>query len=73
MADLDAIYKRDYGGEVLTFGISDYTYFETGIWDGLDAFILWDRDTESLWWPLIEKSVSGPLRDVKLMEMDKSN
>ena len=34
--------------------------------------MLWDRETESLWWPLIEKAVSGPLKDVKLLEMDGS-
>ncbi|WP_432410858.1 DUF3179 domain-containing (seleno)protein [Rasiella sp. SM2506] len=73
LADLGAIYKRDYGGEVLTFGVSGYTYFDPEIWNGLDAFILWDRETESLWWPLVEKAVSGPLKEVKLMEMDKSN
>ena len=41
------------------------------MWDGLDGFILWDRETESLWWPLIGKAVSGPLKNVKLIEMDR--
>lgn len=43
------------------------------MWNGLDGFVLWDRETESLWWPLIGKAVSGPLKNVHLLEMDKSN
>ena len=72
LADLGAIYKRDYGGNELTFALSGYTYFDPEIWDGLDGFVLWDRETESLWWPLIGKAVSGPLKEVKLLELDKS-
>ena len=73
LADLGAIYERNYNGNEITFALSGYTYFDENVWDGLDGFILWDRETESLWWPLIGKSVSGPLKDVKLLEMDKAN
>ena len=38
----------------------------------MDGFVLWDRETESLWWPLIGKAVSGPLKNVKLLEMNKN-
>ena len=72
LADLGAMYDRTYGDQTLTFALSGYTYFDPDVWDGLDGFILWDRDTESLWWPLIGKAVSGPLKGVKLQEMDKS-
>lgn len=72
LADLGAIYKRNYGNEELTFALSGYTYFDKNVWNGLDGFVLWDRETESLWWPLIGKAVSGPLKEVKLLEMDKS-
>ena len=72
LADLGAIYERNYGDTQLTFALSGYTYFDEEVWDGLDGFILWDRETESLWWPLIGKAVSGPLKDVKLLEMDNS-
>ncbi len=72
LADLGAIYERNYGDENLTFALSGYTYYDKNIWNGLDGFILWDRETESLWWPLIGKAVSGPLKDVKLLEMDKN-
>ena len=41
-------------------------------WNGLDGFVFWDRETESLWWPLIGKAVSGPLKNVGLIEMDKN-
>lgn len=73
LADLGAIYDRQYGDKVLTFALSGYTYYDEQVWDGLDGFILWDRETESLWWPLIDKAVSGPLKNVELLEMDKAN
>lgn len=71
LADLGAIYERDYNGRLLTFGLSGYTYFDDQVWDGLDGFVFWDRETESLWWPLIGQAVSGPLEGVKLLEMDQ--
>ncbi len=73
LADLGAIYERDYGGKELTFALSGYTYYDKNVWDGVDGFVFWDRETESLWWPLIGKAVSGPLKNVKLIEMDKAN
>ena len=72
LADLGAIYERNYGENELTFALSGYTYFDENVWNGLDGFVLWDRETESLWWPLIGEAVSGPLKEVKLLEMDKS-
>ena len=71
LADLGAVYTRQYGDTELTFALSGYTYFDEKVWDGLDGFVLWDRDTESLWWPLIGRAVSGPLKGVGLQEMDK--
>lgn len=73
LADLGAIYERNYGDKELTFALSGYTYYDNKVWDGLDGFVLWDMETESLWWPLIGKAVSGPLKNVKLLEMDKNN
>jgi len=73
LADLGAIYKRNYDGKELTFALSGYTYFDPEIWNGLDGFVFWDRETESLWWPLIGKAVSGPLKNVPLLEMDKAH
>ncbi|MEO9483576.1 MAG: DUF3179 domain-containing (seleno)protein [Ekhidna sp.] len=71
LADLGAIYDRQYGDKTLTFALSGYTYFDENVWDGLDGFVFWDRETESLWWPLIGRAVSGPLKGVQLLEMDK--
>jgi hypothetical protein len=71
LADLGAIYERNYGEKELTFALSGYTYYDESVWNGLDGFVFWDRETESLWWPLIGKAVSGPLKNVKLIEMDK--
>lgn len=72
LADLGAIYERNYGDKELTFALSGYTYYDEDVWNGLDGFVFWDRETESLWWPLIGKAVSGPLKNVKLIEMDES-
>jgi len=73
LADLGAIYDRQYGDKELTFALSGYTYYDEDVWDGLDGFVLWDRETESLWWPLIDRAVSGSLKGVELLEKDKSN
>lgn len=73
LADLGAIYDRKYGDKELTFALSGYTYYDDEVWDGLDGFVLWDRETESLWWPLIDRAVSGPLKGVELLEKDKAN
>ncbi|WP_420322978.1 DUF3179 domain-containing (seleno)protein [Flagellimonas sp.] len=70
LADLGAVYKRTYADKVFTFALSGYTYFDPEVWDGLDGFILWDRETESLWWPLIDKAVSGSLKNVKLQKLE---
>lgn len=72
LADLGAIYERQYGEHTLTFALSGYTYYDPQVWDGLDGFVLWDRETESLWWPLIGRAVSGKLKGVQLQEMDDS-
>ena len=72
LADLGAIYTRTYGSQVLTFALSGYTYYDPDIWGGLDGFVLWDRETESLWWPLIDCAVSGPLRNVGLKKLDET-
>jgi Protein of unknown function (DUF3179) len=73
LADLGAIYDRQYGDKELTFALSGYTYYDENVWDGLDGFVLWDRETESLWWPLIDRAVSGDLKGVELLEKDKAN
>ncbi|WP_430965864.1 DUF3179 domain-containing (seleno)protein [Spongiimicrobium sp. 2-473A-2-J] len=73
LADLGAIYERQYGDEELTFALSGYTYYDKEVWNGLDGFVLWDRETESLWWPLIGKAVSGRLKGVALLEMDEAH
>ncbi len=73
LADLGAIYDRKYGDKVLTFALSGYTYYDENVWGGLDGFVLWDRETESLWWPLIDKAVSGTLKGVRFLEKDKTS
>jgi uncharacterized protein DUF3179 len=72
LADLGAVYDRRLGRHTLTFALTGYTYAHAQVWDGRDAFVLWDRETESLWWPPIGKAVSGSLIDhsLKLLESD---
>lgn len=71
LADLGAIYERTIGGKVFTFGLSGYTYHDDEVWNGLDGFVFWDRETESTWWPLIGKAVSGPMLQTQLVEHNK--
>ena len=73
LADLGAIYHRQYNDQVLTFALSGYTYYDPEVWDGTDGFVFWDRETESTWWPLIGKGVSGPLNDVPLNVYNEDN
>lgn len=71
LADLAAVYSRDFCEKTLTFAVSGYTYSDPQIWDGKDGFVLWDRDTESLWWPLIGRAVSGGMKKAMLESYDQ--
>ena len=71
LADLGAIYDRRIDGRVHTFALSGYTYFDPEVWAGMDGFVLWDRETESLWWPLIGKAVSGPMLETPMTVYDQ--
>ena len=73
LADLGAMYSRRLGDTVLTFALSGYTYYDPEIWNGVDGFIWWDRETESTWWPLTGNAVSGPLKDVPLPVFDENS
>lgn len=55
-----------------TFAVSGYTCGQTNVWGGRQAFVLWDRDTESLWWPTIGTAVSGPMFGAHLKLLDKA-
>jgi hypothetical protein len=72
LADLAAVYPRVIQGDTLTFALSGYTYYEEDEWEGRDAFVLWDRQTESLWWPIHEKAVSGKKKGTPLKVYDES-
>lgn len=72
LAELAAAYDRRLGTHTLTFAVSGYTYADPDVWDGRNAFVLWDRDTESLWWPPIGRAVSGPLIDAPLRLLDRT-
>jgi len=73
LADLGAIYERNMYGHTFTFALSGYTYWDEKVWDGMDGFVMWDRETESLWWPLIGEAVSGKMKGAKMKVMDESN
>lgn len=72
LADLAAVYSRTYCDREFTFAVSGYTYAEAYTWEGRQGFVLWDRDTESLWWPLIDRAVSGKMKN-KLLKKHSSN
>ena len=62
------VYGRDVDGEVTTFGTTGYTYKST--------FLLYDRATESLWYPLGDDmitAVSGPRRGDRLPYIKESD
>lgn len=71
LADLGAMYDRKIGDKVYTFALSGYTYYDPQVWDGMDGFVFWDRETESLWWPLIGKAVSGPMMNTPMKVLDE--
>lgn len=73
LANLAAIYERQIGDTTYTFAASGYTYYDWRVWHGYSAFVLWDRETESLWWPPIGKGVSGPSVDVPMKLLDTSS
>jgi len=73
LADLGAIYDRTIGDKTYTFALSGYTYYDPQVWDGMDGFVLWDRDTESLWWPLIGKSISGLMQETPMQVHDEQH
>ncbi|OGG01178.1 MAG: hypothetical protein A3F83_15730 [Candidatus Glassbacteria bacterium RIFCSPLOWO2_12_FULL_58_11] len=70
LAELGAVYERTYRSRTFTFGCSGYTYFDPRYWEGKDAFVLWDRETESLWWPVAGNAVSGPMHGEPLRLLD---
>ncbi|MEO1263515.1 MAG: DUF3179 domain-containing (seleno)protein [Bacteroidota bacterium] len=72
LADLGAMYDRNIGGREFTFALSGYTYFDPEIWEGMDGFVMWDRETESLWWPLIGRAVSGKMKNTPMKVLDES-
>jgi len=70
LADLGAVYDRVIQGREFTFALSGYTYFDKKIWDGLNSFVMWDRETESLWLPAMGTAVSGLMVDTPLQVLD---
>lgn len=70
LADLVSVYNRNYCNNTLTFAVSGYTYRDLQISNGLESFVLWDRDTESLWWPIIDEGVTGKFKDEKMTKYD---
>ncbi len=70
LADLGAVYDRRIGEHTYTYAVNGYTYSDPLEWGGRDAFILWDRDTESLWWPPIGKAVAGTCVDLPMKVLE---
>jgi hypothetical protein len=72
-AALGAVYERSMDAHTYTFAASGYTYDPpSGPWDATPTIVLWDRDTESLWWPPLGKAVSGPAVDTPMKLLDES-
>jgi len=71
LAELAAAYDRRIDGRAHTFAPSGYTYNDPRFWDGREAFVLWDRETESLWWPPIGQAVSGTLNETPMVVLEQ--
>lgn len=69
-ARISAVFDRRILGHVFTFGVSGYTYADPEIRNGLEVFLFWDRDTESLWWPMMGTAVSGPMTGSRVERID---
>lgn len=72
LSNYSAVYDRTYGGRTFTFGLSGYSHYDPTVWDGRDVFVLWDRETESLWWPPYDRAVSGVMKGVRLRRFSAS-
>ena len=72
LADLGSVYDRAYYDCNFNFGCSGYTYASPEIWDGRDSFLLWDRETESLWLPATGLAVSGPMKGEAMKVLDEA-
>jgi hypothetical protein len=66
LADLAVVYDREICNEVLDFAIAGYTYSQEDVLEDLRSFVIWDRQTESLWWPLGDIGVSGFFKNIFL-------
>ncbi len=58
---LSVVYGREIAGTVTTFGTTGYTYDNT--------FVLYDRATESIWYPTDDQgfdAISGPRRGERI-------
>jgi hypothetical protein len=68
LVNLTAVYSRQVYGTIVTLSASGWTYNET--------FVLYDIETESLWYPLPDKSgltcISGTHADKSLAELPSS-
>ena len=72
LADYASVLKRNYCNKDLTFAASGYTFSEQFIYEGKQGFVLWDRDTESLWWPLTNKGVSGTMLNQTMQNLNSN-
>ncbi len=72
LSDRPAVYSRNYCDKVFTFAVSGYTYWDYDIQDATNEFLLWDRESESLWWPLIGEAVSGLMKGTTMDYYDEA-
>lgn len=68
LADLVTVYSRNYCNQTLTFGVTGYTYADPNIRGGLESFLLWDRNSESVWWPILDQGVSGFFKGYRMVK-----
>lgn len=83
LANLPVVYKRNVCETELFFAASGYTYVEENKLHKrknlivnnkgeIESFVLWDRNTESLWYPLMDVGVSGKMLGKNLATFNKT-
>lgn len=64
------VYDRRLGENVHTYALSSHRIKKPDVDNNNETWMLWDVETESLWWPLIGKAVSGQMRGTPMRVLD---
>ena len=72
LSDNPAVFRRVYCDTLFTFAVTGYSYWDYDVLNATNDFLLYDRETESLWWPLTRRGVSGMMKDIQMDLYDET-